>query len=665
MYLKPILIAHLIGIIAYVHHMEASQTIHNKTNFPLYMAGYITAADAERNTKIIEIRRHASAAINVPPLGLFTGKRRYIALSHKKDDLAEHLFINSLKALPLIDISSQLSRLGGTYYVVEKEIGRIAIYTNFGYSKIGKFIEALTKNIRQKFSERIIDEKKILSTHESPHLSQAARVRTGTELSTGELNYLKQRAFKVQEALRSLLPATTERILFPKTSAVAAPRVPIISVILSGGGNRAMFSSCGFMQGLQEIGILDATTYIAALSGSTWFLGSWFASNIPLIADFRKKLVQTMVNGLRLVSAHEYSLMFDEFKVKYLYHQPITSMDLLGALLGNALFRGYSDKRYQIYLSNQKNNVENGMWPFPIYTAVDGSKIAHRVEGWYEFTPYEVGGNWLKSYIPTWAFGRRFAQGKSVDDAPEIPLAFLFGIFGSAPSVDIYRAWQEMEKRISISEQIKTFMYTHILNPSGHIRLTDAEEFNFTAGIPTSPLRYEKYMTIVDGGYGHNLPYPVVSGEREGRTSDILIFFDASGDVTNFKTSIDAAATQLHKARDYARDHHLKFPPMTEVLPQMINIYKDETDPSVPIVMWIPCIFDTKKYASVAIHDKRFTTIKDFDFSKCINTFCATTNFTYSVAQAEQLMTLGQFCAHACQHEIIEAIAWKMEHMKP
>lgn len=655
------MIARLIGIMVYAAPVHAMLVVHNETNFPLYMAGYVTDTEANRKTEIRKIEKHSSTTIDVPAMALLAGKRRYIAVSHEQDNLAIQLSLNKLREFPRINVSSRLSIFGGIYYVEDRE-GRLAIYNNVEYSSIGSFIKGIAQNIKKKFTKRIVvDEESLSAIRNNPHRSQVARIRKGPALAHNELSYLAQRKFKVEETLHKLLPETTEHHLFSKRTT----RVPIISVILSGGGNRAMFSSCGFMQGLQEIGILDATTYVAALSGSTWFLGSWFASKEPLIANFRKKLVQTMVRGLRLDSSHEYSLMLDEFKIKYLYHQPMTTIDLLGALLGNALFREYGDKRYQIYLSDHKNRVETADWPFPIYTAIEGSGIRHKDEAWYEFTPYEVGATWLNSYIPTWAFGRRFAQGKSVDDAPEISLAFLFGIFGSAPSIDIYRAWQEMEKKITINEHVKKFMHTHILNPIGHKRLTRGEEFNFTVGMPESPLQHRKYMTPIDGGFGHNLPYPVVSGEHGRRASDILIFFDASEKVKKLKSDVGEAADALHKAEKYAREHHLNFPHITEVLPRMINIYKDENDPSVPVVMWIPCTYDAKKYQTVALHDKakRFTNIKGFDFSKCINDFCMTPNFVYTPAQAEKLITLGQFCAHACADEIIEEIAWKMEQM--
>jgi phospholipase A2 len=436
-------------------------------------------------------------------------------------------------------------------------------------------------------------------------------------------------------------------------------------VILSGGGNRAMFSSCGFVQGLQEIGILDATTYIAALSGSTWFLGSWYASNLPQVADFRKKFAQTMTRGITTVTPQEFNLMLDAFKIKYVYHEPITSMDLFGALLGNALLNDFGDNRYHVSLSDQKNNIVAGDWPFPIYTAIDGSNITHRLDRWYEFTPYEIGGAWLNHYIPTWAFGRRFAQGVSSDDAPEVGLAFLFGLFGSAFSVDVHRAWIEIEKAVSVHKKIQTMVETNILNQIGAKRITQCEEFNFTAGMPTSQLRDQKYMIFVDAGFASGLPYPPVSGERPERTPDILIFFEVSDQVSKIKKDVKAATTGLHKAATYAHAHGLKFPTIFSVEPTMVTVYKDDRNPETPVVIWMPCMREQERWATLNAIDQRFAAIQDFDLADCINNFCSSPNFTYSVAQAEQLITLGQFCAHACQHEIIEAIAWKMEHMTP
>lgn len=47
-------------------------------------------------------------------------------------------------------------------------------------------------------------------------------------------------------------------------------QVPVIAILGSGGGFRAMVGFSGVMKALYESGVLDCATYVAGLSGSTW-----------------------------------------------------------------------------------------------------------------------------------------------------------------------------------------------------------------------------------------------------------------------------------------------------------------------------------------------------------------------------------------------------------
>lgn len=48
--------------------------------------------------------------------------------------------------------------------------------------------------------------------------------------------------------------------------------MPVIGVIGSGGGFRAMTAFGGVMKALSETKLLDCVTYLAGLSGSAWYL---------------------------------------------------------------------------------------------------------------------------------------------------------------------------------------------------------------------------------------------------------------------------------------------------------------------------------------------------------------------------------------------------------
>lgn len=61
-------------------------------------------------------------------------------------------------------------------------------------------------------------------------------------------------------------------IVFDKWSCVSSLQVPVVAILGSGGGFRAMVGFSGVMKALYESGILDCATYIAGLSGSTWLV---------------------------------------------------------------------------------------------------------------------------------------------------------------------------------------------------------------------------------------------------------------------------------------------------------------------------------------------------------------------------------------------------------
>lgn len=47
-------------------------------------------------------------------------------------------------------------------------------------------------------------------------------------------------------------------------------QIPVIAVMATGGGIRAMTSLYGQLAGLRELGLLDCISYITGASGSTW-----------------------------------------------------------------------------------------------------------------------------------------------------------------------------------------------------------------------------------------------------------------------------------------------------------------------------------------------------------------------------------------------------------
>ena len=115
---------------------------------------------------------------------------------------------------------------------------------------------------------------------------------------------------------------------------------------------------------------------------------------------------------------------------------------------------GVSEKDFK--LSNQREYIQYGQNPLPIYTAVrheipemtekapgDTSPVSEEAKDtakneswfqWFEMTPYEFFCEEFTAGIPTWAMGRRFKDGVDVSQEedfrlPEVRMPLLLGIW--------------------------------------------------------------------------------------------------------------------------------------------------------------------------------------------------------------------------------------------
>jgi phospholipase A2 len=382
-----------------------------------------------------------------------------------------------------------------------------------------------------------------------PNPHEPATVRLGDTPCKQEQSYIQNREPRVRANLG--ISADT-----------ACPR---IAVVASGGGVRAMLSTLGALQGLEDAHLMDAITYVCGLSGSTWAIGPWISSgrNIHTFSDMMIAQLdpQRMINPGDITNQKWENI--GRTSTPYYYKKgtnlPYTTVDLYGGYLMQYLL---PESLRFIYLSQQSNAIQSGTLPFPIYTAIraDGKTYDLVIPNnrWYEFTPYEIGASWLAKspstlptgmYIPSWSFGRSFSKGQSTDFVFEQPLALNMAIFGSAFAIHVGKAYSELSKKGSIASLLAiplTFV-------EENRQITAAAFKNFTFGMATSEISDQPNMQMVDAGLAFNLPYPPVSGEYGNRKADILIFIDASADQAH-------KGNALIQVAKYASEHNLHFP---------------------------------------------------------------------------------------------------------
>ncbi|MCL4361269.1 hypothetical protein M1446_02850 [Candidatus Dependentiae bacterium] len=416
--------------------------------------------------------------------------------------------------------------------------------------------------------------------------------------------------------------------------------LPKIGICFSGGGYRAMISSIGFLTTAKKIGLLDSTLYCSGLSGSTWAIASLYASKKDIF-EFKQDLHFITQDGIDAISSsQDLKILLNKFVEKIYYEQIVTPVDIYGDLLSNKLFAEFGDKKFNLTLSKLQENTVAKSYPFPLLTSIITDIEPYR---WVEYNPFEAGNEEL-GYIPMWAFSRYFLAGKSEDNATEIDLGHLLGICGSAFCISIQDACKKTLQNMTTEAKKLPSIVSHTLqnvlnnfydSAIADIRIFPAMIRNFSYQCSNNIYKDEKFLSIVDAGLDFNLALPPLL--RKSRNLDVIIIFDSSA---------GTIGGELKLADAYAKRKNLKWPKIdfANIDKNLINVFKDETDKTVPTVIYIPLI-KNENYS------------KDFDPQHCIeNDYCNTKNFTYSKEQIDQLTGLVDVTLNEVQEIIKQEI---------
>ncbi|XP_065541500.1 cytosolic phospholipase A2 zeta isoform X3 [Lathamus discolor] len=250
-------------------------------------------------------------------------------------------------------------------------------------------------------------------------------IRLGFDLCKEEREFLEKRKKIVCEALRKTLHLK---------ESPSKDEVPVVAVVGSGGGMRALTSFYGSLAGLQQLGLLDIAIYLCGISGSTWCLSTlyqdpeWSQKNLQ---DAIRR-AQAMVSGSKAgaFSPERLKYYFQELKAMEISGRKVSFTDLWGLIVEYFL----QQKEDPSKLSDQQEAVKWAQNPYPIYAAVN---VRPNISGgdfaeWCEFTPYEVGFRKYGAFVRTEDFDSEFFMGRLIQKRPEPRICFLQGMWGSA-----------------------------------------------------------------------------------------------------------------------------------------------------------------------------------------------------------------------------------------
>ncbi|XP_075399118.1 cytosolic phospholipase A2 beta-like [Tenrec ecaudatus] len=211
------------------------------------------------------------------------------------------------------------------------------------------------------------------------------------------------------------LCAEEQAFLSRKKQVVA--KVPVVAIMATGGGVRAMTSLYGQLTGLRELGLLDCVFYITGASGSTWTL-----ENLYKDPEWSQKdlggatvLLKTQVtkNKLGVLAPSQLQWYYQELEERARLGHPACFTNLWD-LINEAMRHDGPDVHK---LSEQRQALRHGQKPLPMYYALN-------TKG-HGLSTFEFGG----AFIPSELFGSEFFMGRLMKRMPESRICFLEGIW--------------------------------------------------------------------------------------------------------------------------------------------------------------------------------------------------------------------------------------------
>ncbi|NXJ15258.1 PA24A phospholipase, partial [Odontophorus gujanensis] len=288
-------------------------------------------------------------------------------------------------------------------------------------------------------------------------------LRFSMALCDEEKKFRQQRKDNIMHSMKSFLGEENSKNL------TTSRDVPVIAVLGSGGGFRAMVGFAGVMKALYESGVLDCATYIAGLSGSTWYMSTLYSH-----PDFPEKGPKEINQELMNSVSHNPLLLLTPQKVKRYIEalwnkkssgQPVTFTDIFGMLIGETLIHNRMDTT----LSNMKEKVSEAQCALPLFTCLhvkpDVSELMFA--DWVEFSPYEIGMAKYGTFMSPDLFGSKFFMGTVVKKYSENPLHFLMGVWGSAFSILFNRVLgvsSSQNKGPTMEEELENIRLKHLVS---------------------------------------------------------------------------------------------------------------------------------------------------------------------------------------------------------
>ncbi|QLL35062.1 hypothetical protein HG536_0H04380 [Torulaspora globosa] len=391
-------------------------------------------------------------------------------------------------------------------------------------------------------------------------------VRKADGLSQNETEWLGKRDNHTKEALKTFLEGATSS--YSNNSLIARlfsddSNVPRVAVACSGGGYRAMLSGAGMLAAMDDRteganehglgGLLQATTYLAGLSGGSWLVGSLAYNNwtsVQEIIDHTSEATSiwnitaslASLGGINSSLTNEtWSTIMSDVDSKQQAGYVVTITDYWGRALSYGFFPNAADGGVASQWSSLRDNdiFRDGEMPFPISVAdfrSPNTATTYSNSTIFEFNPFEM-GSWDESlhaftdlkYLGTNVFnGVPVTKGRCVTGFDNV--GFVIGTSSS-----LFSPMMSPAIGILLNEGPLATIFTKAMgNDSNDVANYSPNPFR-GIDLGSSGLEIfssDDYLFLADGGEdGETIPLaPLLQKDRE---VDVIFAFDNSADTTH------------------------------------------------------------------------------------------------------------------------------------
>ncbi|XP_035751646.1 cytosolic phospholipase A2 epsilon [Egretta garzetta] len=526
-------------------------------------------------------------------------------------------------------------------------------------------------------------------------------LRLGFDLCAEEQDFICKRKKVVAAALKNVLQLDEDL--------QEDEQVPVVAVMTTAGGVRSMTAMFGSLLALQELGVLDCTSYISGLSATTWTMAklyedaNWSQKDLRgPIGDIKEHVIKSKLRCFSLDHMKYYEKELCERKQE---GHKVSFTDLWGLFIDCMIHHQASTHK----LSDQQLAVNQGQNPLPIYLSLNVKDDFSTLDfkEWVEFTPYEVGFLKYGAFVRSEDFGSEFFMGHLMKKIPESRICFLEGawsnifsqnfmdaVYLSGHSDDFWHKWTQgtkcdIEEHPALPKNPHD-QTTYLSIPKGRLSNTLQEMMtgrpvvstyhNFLKGLQlhnkylenerfcmwkdtvldSSPNQLNEmgdYLKLVDTAFFINTSCPPIL--RPERKVDVILHLNYSG---------GSQTRPLDLFSKYCLEHGIPFPG-TELSQEdrehLKECYVFEDNLEAPVLAYFPLVCDTfQKYKAPNV-ERSPTEMEQgrVDVSNCIAPY-GTGLLTYSEENFNKLLNLCSYNILNNKHLILQALRTAVERKK-